>query len=204
MRWRTIDKSQAVQPKGVYSDWKPALAEEAKHQCVYCCISDAHFGGLRNFHVEHYRPKSKRKDLEHTYSNLFYACGICNTFKGDDWPDEPGKDDRFEYIHYPDPSLTNYSHLFSVDVMTAEVSGRNVTAKYLVEKLHLNRAQILRNRKLLILSDQLTGLMDELSEASKAVENLDHCKSLMEFMRQIAELFRDLLHAVPYESAEMR
>ena len=58
-------KEKTQQPtKGKYSDWKEILAEEGFNQCVYCAIPDACFGGIRNFHVEHYRPKSKFKKLE--------------------------------------------------------------------------------------------------------------------------------------------
>jgi 5-methylcytosine-specific restriction endonuclease McrA len=104
MNWRRIPKEKTVQPKkGRYSDWKEILAEEGFNQCVYCAIPDACFGGIRNFHVEHYRPKSKFEKLENDIKNLFYACAICNTFKGDDWPGEPEKD--FFAPCYPDPSL---------------------------------------------------------------------------------------------------
>ena len=60
MEWFKIFKENSVQPKtGKYSDWKEIIADECKHQCVYCALSESRFGGIRNFHVEHYRPKSK-------------------------------------------------------------------------------------------------------------------------------------------------
>ena len=95
MKWFRIPKENSKQPKsGKYSDWKARIAEECKHQCVYCAISESRFGGIRNFTIEHYRPK-KRPEFSHLVNdikNLYLACPICNTFKGNDWPAEPKKD----------------------------------------------------------------------------------------------------------------
>lgn len=201
MKWRRIDKSSTPQPpSGTYSDWKPILAKEAHNQCVYCCISDAHFGGIRNFHVEHYRPKKKFPKLELVIGNLFYSCSICNVFKGDDWPNEP-KPAAFDYIHYPDPSITDYAELFKVDLDTARIGGESLTARYLIEKLHLNRAQMLRNRKLLLLADQLRVLKTRLTEAAKVAE-LEECRQVADMLGQIADLFHNLWTASPYEAGE--
>lgn len=202
MKWRLIDKSKSKQPSGKYSDWKPMLADESAHLCVYCAISDAHYGGIRNFHVEHYRPKSRFKDLEHTYTNLFYACGICNTFKGNDWPDEPTKG-GFDYVHYPDPSRTNYLSLFTVNIATAHLEGNNVAAKYIVEKLNLNRAQILRNRKMLLLSESLGDVRDKLHTASKGMENASDLRKIIDLMTEISQLFQEFWQSIPYESEEV-
>lgn len=64
------------------SKYKPALAEEFHHSCVYCSLPDA-FGG--NFEVEHYRPQKKFEKLRTEYSNLFYSCRACNGRKGQQW-----------------------------------------------------------------------------------------------------------------------
>lgn len=203
MKWRRVDKSATAQPTaGRYSDWKSILAKEASNLCVYCCISDAHFGGIRNFHVEHYRPKKKFPKLEHVITNLFYSCSICNVFKGDDWPNEPAGND-FNYVHYPDPSMVDYAGLFRVDVNSARVSGENVAARYLVEKLYLNRAQMIRNRKLLLLADQLIILKDQLNDAAKIAE-LEECRRVADLLGKIAELFHGLWTASPYEASEIQ
>ena len=171
--------------------------------CIYCTISDAHYGGIRNFHVEHYRPKSRFKGLEHIYSNLFYACAICNTFKGNDWPDEP-KPESFDYIHYPDPSVTDYSKLFVVDPDTAMVSGVNVAARYLVEQLHLNRPQILRNRKLLLLGGRLAQVREALAMASREHGDIEDLKQAIELVAEISRLFEGFWLGVPYDATETR
>ena len=101
MNWKLVNKDPTTQPKrGTYSDWKEQIAQECYNQCVYCSIHESQFGGINNFHIDHFRPKSIFKNLENDICNLFYSCPICNRFKSDDWPNEPNLDT----ISYPDPS----------------------------------------------------------------------------------------------------
>lgn len=144
--WKRIPKEVATQPlTGVYSDWKPILSVEGYHQCVYCFVNETYFGGVRNFHVEHYKPKTKFIPLTNVYSNLFYACSICNTFKSDDWPNEPDMD--YDKAFYPNPSIVNYSDIFEIEHGTHIIKGKNFTSTYLVNRLFLNRKQLVIYRK---------------------------------------------------------
>src|SRR5262245_33296746 len=137
MKWKRIPKEKAVQPEtGYYSIWKELIADEGSHQCVYCAIHDASFGGIRNFHIEHYKPKSlpRFQHLINSIANLFYACPICNTFKSNDWPSDPIPDHSVE--SYPDPSEIDYCQLFDVDAATGLISGKYLASKYMIEKMH--------------------------------------------------------------------
>ena len=61
MNWIIIVKDPERLPRrGNYrnQEWKQQLAEKGHNQCVYCAIHENIMGGIRNFHVEHYRPKS--------------------------------------------------------------------------------------------------------------------------------------------------
>lgn len=150
MNWKIVDKSKTVQPKkGNYSDWKEILANEGSNQCVYCAIKDHRLGGIRHFHVEHYKPKSLFPELKKTIGNLFYACPICNVLKSNDWFDLTGD---FNNPQYPDPSNFNYNNLFEV-VSNGELKSKNNCGKYIINKLALNRRQLLidRNFSLLLL-----------------------------------------------------
>ena len=105
MKWIRICNAERSQPSsGSYREWKPQIARDCSHQCVYCAIIEARFGGIRNFHVEHYRPKSRAEfaSLENVITNLYYACAICNGFKGADWPATPKSDHSVPA--YPDPA----------------------------------------------------------------------------------------------------
>ena len=148
MNWKRIPKENSIAPTyGLYSDWKPLLSVEGFHQCVYCTISEGSFGGIRNFHVEHYRPKAldEFKELENDYTNLFYSCSICNSFKSDDWPNHP--DNTFNKAYYPDPSKVDYTQLFQVFEDSGLIAGQNYTGTYILNKLYLNRPQLIINRR---------------------------------------------------------
>ncbi|UKB79560.1 HNH endonuclease [Chryseobacterium sp. MEBOG07] len=144
--WKRIPKEVSTCPtEGIYSDWKPNLSVEGYHQCVYCFVSETYFGGIRNFHVEHYRPKKKFEELTNDYKNLFYACSICNSFKSEDWPNEPNAE--YDIAFYPNPSVIDYSEIFEIDANSFDITGNNFTSRYLVNRLFLNRRQLIVYRK---------------------------------------------------------
>src|SRR5882724_214037 len=147
MKWIRIPKENAQKPSaGTYKDWKPIIAKEGGYQCVYCAIGEASFGGTRNFHVEHYKPRSIYRELENEISNLFYACPVCNTFKGDSFPAEPVEDHSVGC--YPNPSTTDYNELFDIDLSLGIVGGKYTASRYLVVRLHLNRPQLVLERRI--------------------------------------------------------
>lgn len=166
MNWQRIPKESTPLPTQgtIYSDWKTELSIEGFHQCVYCTISETSFGGIRNFHVEHYKPKGipKFASLKDVFSNLFYACAICNTFKSDDWPADPVDDCSIDC--FPNPSVKSYGELFTVDRSAALINGRNVTGTYILHKLYLNRPQLIINRKENIAEEAYQSLISEVKD----------------------------------------
>lgn len=173
MKWFKIDKTQTKQPEiGMYNDWKALLADEGRHQCVYCAIPEASFGGIRNFHVEHYRPKSNEefKHLKNAIANLFYACPVCNTFKGDDWPCSPP--DNLSVPCYADPSVVDYNYIF-LRTGSLEIEGANQAARYMVEKLYLNRPQLIQERRQAYLQQRLTMAAEEIGTLFSRLSKLN-------------------------------
>ncbi|MCX2485071.1 HNH endonuclease [Pedobacter sp. MR2016-24] len=156
MNWFRIPKETSPRPtKGLYySDWKEELSFEAKGQCVYCAINNRSFGGVRNFHVEHYKPKSLPAfiALEHDYSNLYYACSICNCFKGNAWPNDP--DENFNNNSFPDPSKVDYSEIFFVE-SDYKLKSDFVAGKYIIQRIFLNRPQLVLERRKNKLTEEL-------------------------------------------------
>lgn len=158
MIWKLIDKSQTVQPKtGSYSDWKEILATEGHSQCVYCAIKDHRLGGIRHFHVEHYKPKSLFPELKNRVSNLYYACPICNVLKSNDWFDLT--DDLNDH-QYPNPSIFDYNNLFDID-KNGELKSNNNCGNYIINKLALNRRQLLIDRNFSMLLLGYRTIVDE-------------------------------------------
>lgn len=212
MRWKIVQKIPGFQPtEGKYSDWKVFLSEEAEHQCVYCSIHESSMGGIRNFHVEHYRPKSKFQDLTNTYLNLFYACPICNTFKSDDWPNEPPLDNGFSTIYYPDPSKLDYGQLFNVDTATGLISGNNVTGLYIEQKLYLNRPQLITDRKLLISINRSSVILNQSEDLLRELKKHTQSQGVIELLIELCTCLTDIIKikdkittSIPYRLEETK
>jgi hypothetical protein len=211
MNWKLILKNPTKFPTlGTYRDWKGHLRREADFQCVYCCIHESSFGGLRNYHVEHYKPKSVFNALENDYNNLFYACAICNVFKGDDWPGSPQR--NLSNISYPCPSTVNYSNLFNVDISTGELKGKYIASKYVVEKLFLNRPQLIIERKLQLLYDDANGLRKELMNLEKMLverakngdkKAIKYFHQIFRHLDKLMTLQDNLRRSIPYGVADI-
>lgn len=211
MNWIKIQKNDKNKSrKGTYSDWKPELAEEGSHQCVYCAISESRFGGIRNFHVEHFKPKSLKrfKKLENKWSNLFFACAICNTFKGSDW--KPNPDNKGLRICYIDPSKTDYSEMIEIDWNSGKIEGKNMAMRYMIEKIFLNRPQLQFERRRFFLS----LLLEELNCFYESVQNQIQKKNDKELVSLYLDFVNTLLdsrkiekkiyEAIPYEDKDVR
>lgn len=192
MNWKLIQKDVARKPqKGTYQDWKQQIAEEGYNQCVYCAIHESAMGGIRNFHVEHYHPKSLFKEEENDYLNLFYACPICNTFKSNDWPGEPDKDNSV--AAYPNPSQVDYSTLFDIDVSRGLIKGKNVAATYIQEKLFLNRPQLIILRRRDFLTQIAKIKVDEIRKTLESVKDNDLYRKYSEILIDLCIEFHTLL-----------
>lgn len=207
MKWHRIPKENSKQPnKGAYPDWKEIIAEECFHQCIYCTISENRFGGIRNFHVEHYRPRSKFKELENDIKNLYYACAICNTFKGSDWPEEPASD--YSNISYPDPSLVDYCEIFSC-YDNGKIEGLFKSSKYMVEKLFLNRPQLLMERRWAAIIIRYNNLISHFSKLESLLEKCDknmkfkYCKEYCSLITEFTHLQIELNKFRPYSSQDI-
>lgn len=72
--------------KNNYTIYKNRLREEFFYTCVYCGIREPELGGVKSFHIDHYRPQNKFPHLISQYNNLLYACRDCNSHKSDYWP----------------------------------------------------------------------------------------------------------------------
>ena len=209
MEWKRVPKEFSKQPRtGKYSDWKGILAQEGYFQCVYCAIHESCFGGIRNFHVEHYRPKARFRKLQNDIKNLFYACPICNTFKGDDWPNEPLED--FSNPSYPDPSRVEYNKIFEVDATAGEIEGKYIAAKYMIEKMNLNRPQLISERRIFYAHLKLKEFQEFFMRIIPVLEQNRH-KRAKHFLAQIAKLFinisslqREFRTVRPYQEADIK
>lgn len=209
MNWFKVDKSKTPQPtNGNYTKWKPILSKEGKSQCVYCSIRESDFGGIRNYHVEHLKPKSKFPALINKIENLFFSCSICNIFKSDDWFES--KDEKLDSIYFPNPSKIDYS-VFLKATTSGKIYSEVITGKFIIERLALNRPQLikLRRRHLLFRKSifELNRIHDLLSHIFD--EDLLDDYELKELMKEANKLIKEtnnskdkLYQALPYTTKD--
>lgn len=205
MKWELIDKSGAKIPTtGTYSNWKPQLAFEGGSRCVYCCIPESKFGGSRNFHVEHYKPKSLFPKLTNDYGNLFYACGICNIFKSDHWPSGHQVGD-YTSAAYPDPSLVCYGDFLTVDEHSGMVVSQVFTGKFVIERLHLNRPQMIGLRAVSALMARIRAAKDDIEKLWAAGEiQADNKDEVTDLLFALVKMLERVSDAKPYGADQLR
>lgn len=204
MKWFLIDKTATVQPaEGTYKVWKPIVRTEAKNQCVYCAIHEAQFGGFRNFHVEHYKPKKIFPDLTNDIQNLFYSCAICNSFKGSSWPCNPKADHSVSA--YPCPAEIDYATLLFVEANHL-VASAYPAGTFVIERLFLNRPQLVMQRRFSEFRAKLNSLLD--SVPTLILESKDApVEVVLEIVTRLAsatKLLVEMHDVVPYEVEDVK
>ena len=202
MRWPLLAGKARTQPaSGHWDSWKQVIADDCEGRCIYCGIPEARFGGVRNFHVEHFRPKVKFPALEDAIRNLYLACAICNVLKCDDWPAEPAADHSI--ASYPDPALTDFNMLLRTSATTHEVEADTLAARYMIERLVLNRAQLVLERRLFGVlhflkefEDWIGRRLDDLTPAE--------LRSTLIVLREISGLKSTVFEARPYRDDDTK
>ena len=88
---------------------KQQLAKDFHMSCGYCGDSHYFVGGINNFHVDHFAPKSRFKELENNYQNLVYSCPYCNCSKSNKWVGHTAEETIVGNKGFIDPCDTIYS-----------------------------------------------------------------------------------------------
>jgi len=200
-----------------YRRYKPYLRRDFEYQCIFCTIHEVEWGGYLHFHVEHYRPKSRFPHLINDYDNLLYSCDVCNRYKGDDWPSDNPVSDGCGYL---DPCEYDFDEHFSY-LPDGTVCGLSPVANYMIERLHLNRNQIVRVRlqryeeeakykqgladydEIISLSKRmLASLPDHEEEDTRA--HLEAIVNILERAREKLVAWWEVRWDVPYECKDLR
>jgi len=193
-----------------YRKYKPWLREDFKYACVYCSIHEGEFGGFHNFHVEHFKPKSKFPTLETEYINLLYACWRCNSFKGEDWPsNNPLKSGR----GYLNPCKYDYEEYFIID-KDEVITGKVKVVTYMIERLHLNcyfLIEVRKKRREIHESIKkyrlITSEMDKVLKNEKSNSKIRILKSVKSNTVSLLEAKKEELNkrfSPPYEYGDLR
>jgi uncharacterized protein (TIGR02646 family) len=125
---------------------KRHLASDFDHKCAYCDDWDKYSGGYNSYHVEHFAPKEKFKELEFVYDNLLYSCPYCNISKSNKWIGSTADESVVGNQGFIDPCTDEYyEHLERDD--DGNIAHLSPIGEYMYFelKLYLKRHFILYN-----------------------------------------------------------
>lgn len=167
-----------------YRKYKKYLVPDFKGRCGYTDCNHLWFGGKSNFHIDHFKPKSKYPKLETKYSNLVYSCSYVNIAKGDD---------DFDYL---DPCNDDFNEHFyrtsSGDIMPYDHSSR---AKYMHIKLKL----YLKRYSIIYLLDEIRNKMDEVKDEIEKIHSEGNKDKLLKLQGELANKFLEYLKYLEVE-----
>ena len=152
-------------------DQREALRQRFGFRCGYCGVAERDVGAVLT--VDHFQPRS-RGGLDEP-DNWVYCCHPCNEFKGDCW-----QPDSAQRILHPLRDAVA-SHVAEQD--DGSLQTLTATGAFHVERLHLNRPQIIayrRERRLVeaahetqaVLLHRLASLEEELRALTSKLDHL--------------------------------
>ena len=134
-------------PSDYKRKYKPFLRSLFRCRCAYCQSHDDRFGGEDGATVDHFKPEGRYHELRCSWSNLYYACHVCNCHykKQFPTPDEEAQGKRFVDPCAEDPD----DHFRMVqDESTGDISRirfLSPAAEYTIFRLKLNDRKSLRD-----------------------------------------------------------
>lgn len=147
--------------------------------CGYCGVSETAVGG--ELEIDHFHPVAAGGSDDD--ENLVYACTACNRFKGDFAP-APGAPETLRLLH---PKRDNLE-VHIVETVHGRLSGLTARGWFHIQRLHLNRSQLVEMRGLRWME---RTLRDELAQAQEAQDRLRQENSVLR--AEIARLRETIL-----------
>ena len=81
-----VRRTPCPQVKGGYAAYREYVREDFRRRCAHCVMEELHAGGVRNFEIDHFRPRGRFPECINDFYNLYWSCHPCNQNKRDEWP----------------------------------------------------------------------------------------------------------------------
>jgi hypothetical protein len=148
-----------------YKKYKKYLRKDFNYKCVYCSIHEGDYGSYHNFVCEHFKPKSKIefRHLKNIYENLLYSCQTCNRFKANKWPSDTMISKEFFFLN---PCDVDFEDHFDLDKKNFQLIPKSNAAEYMIEKIHLNRRQLIVFRESQFLKQEIEKQLSDLHNSA--------------------------------------
>ena len=127
---------------------KDALAAMFHGKCAYCESKMSH---IEYGHIEHFKPKSRFRNLAFEWTNLLLSCPICNgpEYKGDHFPEET---DGGPLVNPCDETpAEHFEFVFDPVAKLASVIGKTIRGQTTEKLLGLNRSDLREYRSKIIM-----------------------------------------------------
>jgi hypothetical protein len=136
------------------------VRERFGRRCGYCGVHEDDAGATLT--LDHHQPRVRGDDEQG--DNLVYACARCNEHKGSYWhADDPP---HVRLLHPGRESLTVH---FSEDP-EGRLAGTTAEGSFFVERLQLNRPQLVAYRRGARLREKLAAALVSAQERVRALE----------------------------------
>ncbi len=207
-------------PVSKYNDYKPHLQPLFRSRCAYCISHEEMMGGYDAMEVDHFRPLSRPefKHLENEWTNLYYACRLCNGRggKSNHWPTDEEEARGLRFIDPceddPDDHLRITRHPNSGDLCW--LRALTPAGRYTRDKIGLNRKQLIDIRRRLMRQDreeqaafdrnrqQIERLTNDVDERGATPNVEEVLRSLQEEQQRILRRMEDLRSRRPFPIEE--
>ena len=145
-----------------YDAIQNVLGNASQEHCAFC---DGKLGIESKSTVEHFRPKSKFPALVYSWHNLFPACDVCQSAKGQKFD---------EALLKPDDASYAFANYFQINLLSGAIEplesanpAAQFSAKVTIDMYQLNKPQRMRSRKHelkhWLLTDPTNRVLDEFS-----------------------------------------
>jgi uncharacterized protein (TIGR02646 family) len=142
-----IERGPDPGPLANAAQYKPHLRPLFRRRCAYCRTPDDRLGGEDGMTVDHFKSEKWYPQLRTEWSNLYYACPICNSHYK---KDHPKPEEEAEGKRFVDPCREDPDDHFRLvcDPETSDlcrVRPLSPAAHYTVFRLNFNRRKSLRD-----------------------------------------------------------
>ena len=187
--------SESLMKKIVYNNmptydspegYREYVAKSCEYSCVYCTLTESESSGA-TFNIDHFRPKKLFPKLYSDCSNLRYACPRCNSYKRARWiAQEYGcirdcencnnkacKNKIPRFIDGLEEDPEDFLIMNSDNIIVPKNNSK--AGKYTIDSLRLNRAQLVKIRKLRAFikewEDEIDGMLHVIDEKQRALDD---------------------------------
>jgi hypothetical protein len=150
-------------PPSGYSNYRFYARIDFERRCAYCLLREIFAGGIENFELDHFRPKSRFPKEESNFYNLYYSCHPCNRIKHDTWPSQILQDQGIIFV---DLCADNFEMHFQ-EQPDGTWKPLTPAASYTIDELRLNRRHLVQIRQLIA----RIGDIDEVEEGINDYSN---------------------------------